>query len=59
MANERFLDTWLGFRVDRETKQQIKELAKAKGYPLGLFLREMIRRELSINQSITNSQKSY
>jgi len=53
MSNtERFLTEQITIKLDKETKEQLKALAKQRGYPLSLFVREIIRWNVSHNQKI-------
>ncbi len=58
MKTENFLNTSLTIHIDQNTKQSLIALAKLKGYPMSLYLREIIRNEINQNQNILNMKKS-
>ena len=57
MKNENFLSENIAFRIDPETKQQIKVLAKIKNCSMALLIRELIRQEVKMSIYLKSDQK--
>lgn len=49
---ENFLSKQITFKIEKETKEALKAIAKDKGFSLSFYLRELIRRNVSQNQTI-------